>query len=157
MFNNHVLHGFRALTEEEKQSATKAIEWLASKRTQAQTIATLTVRQIDREKKEVELKRESKHVIIYRHISYEGTALEEWLELLPTLKIRFWVFPRLAHRGRTEIGGFHVHTETVENFLKKRRRIALTWQKRFAIIKVSANKANIQKQITVGRRIALRA
>lgn len=157
MFKNHIHYGYRALTEEEKECATRAIEWLGSRHTQARTIATLTVRQLDRESKVVTLKRESKHVIFYRHLKYEGTALDEWLELLPELKIRLWVFPNCGHRGRTETGGFHVHTEVVENYLQNKRKKTLTWQKRFANIEVSANKTNIQKQITVGRRIALRA
>ena len=158
MFNNHVLHGFRNLTETEIECAERAIEWLIRKHTQARTIALLTLRQIDRESKTVTLKRESKHIIYYRSVNYEGTALEEWLKILPNLKIKLWVFPNAGHRGRTEVGGFHVHVEAVENFAQNRKQKALTLHRRFAIIEVSANhKMNIQKQITVGRRIALRA
>lgn len=158
MYNNHVHHGYRVLTIEERRKAEQAIDWLAQKRLRAHEIALLTDRNLDREGKALEVVLERGRLIFYRRIRYAGSAFDLYLtEVLPCLKVEKWLFPNLCWTGRKPSFGFHVHTEDVENYLAKRKKRLLIYQKQNANIEASARKSNIKTQITVGRRIALRA
>ena len=158
MYNKNALTGYRRLTIEEAEAAEKAIIWLASKRLKAENIALLTDRTLDRESKILYVKIETKHVIYYRKIRYQDSPLDTYLTgVLPRLKVERWLFPNKGWTGRKPSFGFHVHAEDVEKFLQNRSKKLLILHKLNATIETSTKKSNIQKQILVGRRIALRA
>lgn len=158
MFDCQLYSNYRKLTNIERGPAEKAILWLHHQRLKAHTIALLTDRALDRELKTLYVTIETKHIIYHRKIRYEGSPLEFYLDfVLPHLKIQRWLFPRRAWTGRYPSFGFHVHTEDVEKFLEEHSKKLLIYRKLHAKIDTSANKTHIQKQIMVGRRIALRA
>ena len=158
MYNSYVHHGYRRLTEYEAEKATKAIEWLASKRLDAQQIVLLSERNLDRERKTLYVKIETRHVVWYRKIRYGGSDLDLYMaEVLPCLKVEKWLFPSLCWTGRKPSGGFHLHAEIVENYLQKRRKKVLIKAESYYKIELSTKKTHIQNQQLVGRRIALRA
>lgn len=159
MYNNYVHQGFRTLTEKERESAEKAIMWLKTKRLKAHHIAFLTENNLDREAKMLEITIEKGRLAFYRRINYAKSDFEAYITgVLPCLKVKKWLFPNLAYRGRTPTGGFHIRVESIEKFLKNHDKRLLHNRKRYSIIEVSAtNKSNFTRQIMVGRRIALRA
>lgn len=159
MYNNHILHGYRALTEHEAELATKAIDWLASKHLKPEQIVMLTDRNLDREAKVLYAKLETKHLIYYRKIRYQGTDFNRYTtEVLPYLKIKKWIFPNMAWLGRTPTGGFHLHVEAVEkHFQNQHKKVLIKTRKYYTIGVSTKRKTHIQNQLTVGRRIALRA
>ena len=158
MFNGHIHHGYRKLTENEASSATMAIEWLARQRLKPHTIALLTERNLDREGKCLYVRIETKRLIWFRKIHYAGTPLDLYMtEVLPCLKVKNWLFPNQGWTGRAPSFGFHVHTELVENYLQKHTKWVLISLKRYSKIEASTKETHIEKQIMVGRRIALRA
>lgn len=157
MFDNYVHHNYRKLTEYEADKATKAIEWLASKRLNAERIALLTDRYLDREAKVLYIKIETKHLVWYRKIRYKGTALDLYLtEVLPYLKIQRWLFPGTAWGGRSPSFGFHIQAESVQRYLENRSKMVLIKKLECGSIEVSTKKTHIQNQQLVGRRLALR-
>lgn len=158
MFNGHIHHGYRKLTENEATSATMAIEWLTKQRLKPHTIALLTERNLDREGKCLYVRIETKHLIWFRKIHYGGTPLDFYMtEVLPCLKVKTWLFPNQGWTGRNPSFGFHIHAELVENYIQNRRQKLLTLRKRNDTIETSTTKWHIQNKIMVGRRTALRA
>ena len=158
MYNSYIHHGYRRLTEKEAEKATKAIDWLASKRLKAEQIVMLTERNLDRESKALYVRIETRHVIWCRKIRYAESEFDLYLtEVLPCLNTERWLFPSLCWTGRKRGFGFHLKAEDVENYLAKGHKMVLIKGKRYDNIEVSTKKANIQNQNLVGRRIALRA
>lgn len=158
MFDNYVHHNYRKLTERETEAATKAIRWLASKHLNAEQIALLTDRYLDREAKALYVKIETPHIVWHRKIRYKGTALDLYLtEVLPYLKIQRWIFPGTAWAGHKPTFGFHVKAEYVQRFLQNQSKMLLIKKLKCGKLEVSTKKTHIQNQQLVGRRIALRA
>lgn len=158
MYNKRIICTFKTLNESEVRMAENAIVWLASKHLKPNQIATLTEMMLDRESKVLEVPIETKHIVYYRHIKYQGTAFDEYLKfVLPHLMIRKWLFPDSKWPKRNPTYGFHIRGEDVENFLKNRRKRMLISLKRYSKIEASTKESHLTKQITVGRRIALRA
>ena len=158
MYNHHAFHGYRPLTTEEQAIAEQAIVWLANKRLRPYDIARLTDQNLDRESKLLCVAIEKGRLIFNRRINYAGTIFDQYLtEVLPYLKVKKWLFPNRGWTGGNASFGFHVHLEDVENFLQNRAKKLLHFGRKFVTIKASTKKSYIQKQIQVGRRIALRA
>lgn len=148
----------RQLTEEEAKKATDAILWLIKKKNlKPKHICSLQTKNLDRESKTLYVCVETRHVVLYRKIRYQRSPLEEWLEILPSLKNRLFIFPAYAHAGREPAYGSSVRVGDVENYLKNQRRKGLILLKQYDKIEISTTKSHIPKQIMVGRRIALRA
>lgn len=155
---DHRLYGYRKLTEEEQRSAERAISWLLDKRLRPQDIALLTERNLDREAKMINVAMEKGRLIFYRRIKYRGSDFDLYTtEVLPYLKVEKWLFPNMGWLGRDPGFGFHIHTDELEEYIQKLRKNLLLYRKQYDNIEVSTKKLNIQKQIMVGRRIALRA
>lgn len=126
MYNNYAHHGYRRLTEEEAEKATKAIEWLASRHLGAQSIVMLTQQNLDRESKVLYAKVETRHLIWYRKIRYAGSDLDRYLtEVLPCLKVEKWLFPSLCWTGRAPSYGSHLKAEVVDNYLRNQTKKVL--------------------------------
>lgn len=158
MYNCQLYLNYRELTANEQKAAENAILWLSRHRLGAHTIALLSERSLDRESKTLYVTIETKHIVFYRKIRYQGSPLDYYLDkVLPELKVERWLFPRQAWVGRKPSFGFHVRDYDVEDFLQKQSKKLLIYRKLHDNIEVSANKTHIQKQIMVGRRIALRA
>lgn len=148
----------RLLTDKEAEKATEAIIWLIKKkRVNVRQICSLQVRNIDRESKALYLRTETRHVIYCRKISYQGSPLEEWLEILPSLHNKLFVFPAYACTGRLPAYGAAVRPENITRYLENQQKNLLILLKRYVKIDISTNESHIQKQLMVGRRIALRA
>lgn len=155
---DHQLMGYRKLTVEEQKTAVKAINWLLTKRLRPHEIALLSERNIDREAKYLNVRVEKGRLVFLRKIRYEGSDLDTYLtEVLPCLKVEKWLFPNQGWTGVKPSFGFHIHIDEVEQYADNRRRMPLTFQKGYGKLEVSTKESNIQKQIMVGRRIALRA
>lgn len=158
MFDRHVHYGYRNLTKSEQASAERAIDWLIGKRVQSRQIALMTDSQLDREAKILNVTVEKGRLVFFRKLHYENTDFDLYLtETLPCLKVERWLFPNLCWTGRKPSFGFHIREEDVENYRQNHAKMGLIMLKRYDKIETSTTKSNIQKQIMVGRRIALRA
>lgn len=158
MYNKHIHYGYRKLTEQEAEAAEQAVLWLANQHLNARRIAMLTYKNLERESKVLRVAIETKHLVWFRKIHYAGTPVDTYLtEVLPCLKVKNWLFPNQGWTGRAPSFGFHVHAETVENFLQNYTKKVLISLKRYSKIEASTKETHIEKQIMVGRRIALRA
>ena len=158
MYNHHAFHGYRTLTIEEQAIAEQAVLWLAKKRLKPKDIARLTDQNLDRESKLLCIAIEKGRLMFFRRINYAGTIFDQYLtEVLPYLKVQMWLFPNRGWTGRKPSFGFHIHAEDVTRFVENHAKKLLHFNAKFVTIKPSTKKAYIQKQIQVGRRIALRA
>ena len=158
MYDRHAHIGYRNLTKNEEAFACRAIDWLIAKRVETRTIALMSERMLDREAKIINVTVVKGHLVFYRRIRYAGTAFDYYLtEVLPCLKVKTWVFPNLCWTGVKPSFGFHVHVEAVENYRQNHKKKVLIMPEGYCRIEVSASNTHIQKQIMVGRRIALRA
>ena len=158
MYQGHVQIGYRSLTEREEENAIEAIDWLFGKHLNSHQIAVMSERCLDRKRKFIYVVMEKGRLAFIRRINYEGTPFEEYLtEVLPCLKTRTWIFPRLAWQGRMPNFGFHIKEEIVENYRQNHHKRVLIIQRQCGKIEVSETKIAPKKQIMVGRRLALRA
>lgn len=158
MYSNHTMNGYRRLTINEQNQAEEAIRWLLGKHVKPERIATLSERALDRESKCIYVPLESQHLVYYRKLRYARTPFETYLtDTLPCLKVKIWLFPNRGWTGKTPSFGFHIHLEDLVAFEKENAKKLLHFNKRYAKMKLSTTKSNIQNQLTVGRRIALRA
>ena len=157
MYDHH-LYGYRKLTTNEQEIAERAMMWLLDKHLNSHDIAFLTERQLDRELKLLCVTVEKGRLIFFRRIAYAGTDFDTYLtEVLPCLKVKNWLFPNQGWTGVKPSFGFHVHQDSVENFIQNHKKKLLYYRKQYSIIEVSTKKKNIKMQNLVVRRIALRA
>lgn len=145
MYSNHAHYGYRRLTENEAEKATRAIKWLLARHLNPQAIVMLTDRTLDREAKVLYAKIETKHVVWYRKIRYAGSDLDLYLtEVLPCLKVRKWLFPNLCWTGRNPSYGSHVKAETVEKYMRNQSKKVLIRANRDGKIELSTMRLNFQ-------------
>lgn len=146
MFNDYTHPNYRRLTEEEAKAATQAIIWLKKQHLNANQIATLTDRWLDREAKIIYYKIETKHIVWYRKIRYQDSPFDSYLtEVLPLLQVKRWIFPGTAWCGKGPSYGFHVRVHSVQEYLESRDKKILIKLKQYDTMKLSIKGLHIQK------------
>lgn len=134
---------FRELSPEEIQTARIAIEWLSKKKLNASQIHSIAFRQINEEKKTIEIRREGKRIIIERRISYENSPLEKQIEnAKERQKSSYFVFPRAGRRGYRRTFTPSLKTDEVNELIglnnrRKSRQKVWTKSGRKTIIRVN--------------------
>jgi len=133
-----ILDKYRALRVEEREAAEKAILWLKKKHLRIEEIVFLSERNIDREKKLINVRREGKIATIYRQISYAESQFELYLtEVFPCLKSNRFIFVRWAFTGRSPELCQHIETEAVEKIIKQKPNSLLTLAQKFGNIRIA--------------------
>lgn len=133
-----ILDRYRVLRVEEREVAEKAILWLVKKKLTIEEIAFLSERNLDREGKCINIKREGKIVTVWHHISYGGTPFDLYLtEVFPCLKSNRFIFVRWAWTGRYPELCQHIPVERVARTIEESRRRLLTLALKFDTIKVA--------------------
>lgn len=121
-FDVNILPGCRKLTDQEKQSMLKAIQWLHKRGIPYKNVVRLCQSSIDREGKTVFFELETKRFIIKRAVPYADSPLDTYLtEVLPCLKVKPVAFPHSAGTGRKEVFGFNVKADKIEAYFSRKR------------------------------------
>lgn len=152
MFKETNTYFYRTLTKTEQKFMKEAVLWLAKHHVKPAQIVYLKVPDIDREAKAIKITTHHKRFMVVRKIGYQGTAMEKYIELFPTLKSRDWLFPTSVWTGARPSYGFHISLEGTEAFIKDHRKKVLNKLKQYSIIELSIKGLHIQNQQLVGRR-----
>lgn len=138
MSKQWILDRYRVLRVEEREAMEKAIIWCKRKRIKEREIAFLALNNIDRSKKMINLKREGKHIVIWKHISYEGSPLDLYLtEVFPCLKSNRFLFVRSAFTGRDPELCTHIELEKVKEIIEEQAQSLLTLALKFDTIRIA--------------------
>ena len=133
-----ILDGYRALRVNEREVAEKAILWLKKKHLTIEEITFLSLRNVDRDKKHINIKREGKIAVIWRHIDYSGSPFDLYLtEVFPCLKSNRFIFVRWAWNGRKPELCQHIQAQKVEEIVATPSRSILTLAVKFDTLKVA--------------------
>ena len=133
-----ILDRYRSLSVNEREVTEQAILWLKKKYLTIEEITFLTVRSVDRNKKHINIKREGKIAVIWRHIDYTGTPFDLYLtEVFPCLKSNRFIFVRWAWTGRRPELCQHILAEKVEEIVATSSKSILTLATKFDTLRVA--------------------